>query len=157
EGTSMLPASGAASGNAPYWDEGRRHNQFASDTIVLARSQIGSVNVPWIWVRPQGNGWVYYNASGHDHQVWTRPEFKGQVRRAMARGTAVKNGGASLRGNAAVDRLMRAEAGMLRLPGDIAGAIEVFGIDGRTLLRAPAALQHDVSGLPPGAYGVRVL
>lgn len=161
-GADTLPTSAANSGGQPYWDEGRRHNasMFANDTVMIARAHYTSPSVtslPWIWVRPQGNGWVYYNASGHDHQVWTRPEFKGQVRRALVWGYEVKNGGSSLRGRAAVDRLLQGEAGMLRLPGGIPGAIEIFGIDGRMLLRGSAASEHDVSALPAGTYGVRVL
>src|SRR5690606_19207788 len=85
-----------------------------------------------------------------------RPEFKGQVRRVLVWGYEVKNGGSSLRGRAAVDRLLQGEAGMLRLPGGIPGAIEIFGIDGRMLLRGSAASEHDVSALPAGTYGVRV-
>jgi type 1 glutamine amidotransferase len=89
-GTAVLPTSAAATGGQPYWDEGRRHQNFASDTVILATANLGTGGiVPWIWVRPQGSGWVYYNASGHDGQVWRRPEFKGQVVQALRWGASI--------------------------------------------------------------------
>src|SRR5690606_5976892 len=30
---------------------------------------------PWTWVRTQGEGRVFYTASGHDERVWSKPEF----------------------------------------------------------------------------------
>jgi type 1 glutamine amidotransferase len=156
-GTTMLPTSAANSGGSPYWDEGRRHNQYASDTIVLARSQIGAVNVPWIWVRPQGNGWVYYTASGHDGQVWKMPEWKGQVRRALTWGYLVKTTG--IRGKAALDRLMHGTHGELIVPVKGEHSIEILDMQGRRVFFRghSSARGHDVSALPAGSYGVRIL
>jgi type 1 glutamine amidotransferase len=159
-GTTMLPASGAATGNAPYWDEGRRHNQFAADTVVLARSQIGTVNVPWIWVRPQGKGWVYYTASGHDGQVWKMSEFKGQIRRALEWGYAVKQASTGVRGFAPENPFLRLDAcaGRLAVPLRATHTLEVFDLGGRRLLfEGPSTAEsHDISALPAGTYGVRL-
>ncbi len=83
-GITTLPASAAATGGQPYWDEGRRHKNFSSDTVVLATARLGGGEVvPWIWVRPEGSGWVYYNASGHDGQCWKLSQWKGQILQAI--------------------------------------------------------------------------
>jgi uncharacterized protein len=89
-GTAILPTSAATTGGSPYWDEGRRHRNFTSDTVVLATAQLGGgETVPWIWVRPQGAGWVYYNASGHDGQTWRLSQWKGQVVQALRWGASI--------------------------------------------------------------------
>ena len=159
--TTALPASAANSGGQPYWDEGRRHtaNLFASDTLVLARAHYttpSATSLPWIWVRPQGNGWVYYNASGHDAQVWSRLEFKTQIVRALQWGHTVKTTG--IRGQAALRALTRGRTGMLHVPfaPGTAHTVEVFDPQGRRVYfrSRSRAGGHDLSFLPPGHYGV---
>jgi type 1 glutamine amidotransferase len=160
QGADTLPASAANSGGLPYWDEGRQHNAFASDTIVIARSYYASpaTNIPWIWVRPQGDGWVYYNASGHDGQVWTRPEFKGQVRRALQWGYEVKQSFTGLRGRIAANPFLSVRDGRLIVPFRAEHSFEVLDLAGRRLLfEGPSSAErHDVSALPAGTYGVRL-
>jgi type 1 glutamine amidotransferase len=157
-GTTSLPTSATASGGSPYWDEGRRHQNFSSDTIVLARSQLNaSVNVPWIWVRPQGQGWVYYNASGHDGETWRRAEWKLQVIRALEWGHHVKTTG--IRGKAAVEQLIRIQGGELFVPVRGAYSLRITDMQGREVFFRPrsAAASQNVSSLPAGTYGVRIL
>lgn len=89
-GTAVLPASATVTGGQPYWDEGRRHTNFTSDTVVLATARLGGGEiVPWIWVRPQGSGWVYYNAGGHDGQSWKLAQWKSQVVQALRWGASI--------------------------------------------------------------------
>ncbi len=163
EGTTVLPPSAASSGGQPFWDEGRRHNQFASDTIMLAYSNYTSPStqsVPWIWVRPQGEGWVYYNASGHDHQTWARPEFKVQVAQALKWGAEVGNP-SGLRGRAAVESLIRMHGGVLHVPANTPHSLCVHDLAGREVMRrrspGNAEAVHDLTGLSPGTYSVQVL
>jgi type 1 glutamine amidotransferase len=157
QGTTMLPASAANTGESPYWDEGREHINYSSDTLVLARSQTASSNFPWIWLRPQGLGWVYYNASGHDGQVWTRAEFKGQVIRALQWGASVKTTG--IRGKAAIEALVRAEGHQLQVPGIGSHSLRILDMAGKSVLvrKDSRASHHDLSGLPLGVYALEVL
>jgi type 1 glutamine amidotransferase len=158
QGTDTLPTSAPNSGGLPYWDEGRQHNTFSSDTVVIARSYYTSpaANIPWIWVRPEGKGWVYYNASGHDGQIWTRPEFKGQVRRALQWGYQVKQSFTGVRGALAGNPFLRLRAGRLVAPLRGAYSLEVLDLEGRRILfDGPAtAGNRDLSKLPAGTYGV---
>lgn len=164
QGADTLPTSAANTGGLPYWDEGRRHDTFAADTVVIARSYYASpaTNIPWIWVRPQGNGWVYYNSNGHDGQVWTRPEFKGQIRRALLWGYAIKQSFTGVRGlapeNPFLSARLTARAGRLIVPFREEHSFEVFDMAGkRVLFEGPSAAEsHDVSTLPAGTYGVRL-
>jgi type 1 glutamine amidotransferase len=159
-GTTPLPAGATSDpgvNSATYWDEGRRHNQYVNDTVVIARSQLATTNVPWIWVRPQGLGWVYYNASGHRGSAWTRPEFKGQLVRALQWGASIKTTG--IRGKAAVDALIRAEGNQLMVPGIGAHSVRIHDLTGRNVFsgNAGGANQYDLSGLPLGVYSIEVL
>lgn len=163
QGTDTLPTSAANSGGQPYWDEGRMHNTFAADTIVIARAHYTSPSVtslPWIWIREQGEGFVYYNASGHNGETWGRPEFKGQVARALEWGHELNVTG--LRGRAAVERLLAPGVpGRIVVPfASAAGhSIEVLDLQGRRVYhrKDSRAASHDVSFLPAGTYGVRIL
>jgi type 1 glutamine amidotransferase len=156
-GTTMLPTSALNTGGSPYWDEGREHINFVSDTVVLARCQT-TVNLPWIWVRPQGNGWVYYNASGHDGQVWARSEFKGQIVRALTWGYQVKQSYTGLRGRAPSHPFLSVREGRLTVPFRGMHSVEVLDMKGRRVLfHGPSSdADHDLSSLPVGTYGVRL-
>jgi hypothetical protein len=107
-------------------------------------------------VRPEGKGWVYYNASGHDGQIWTRPEFKGQVRRALQWGYQVKQSFTGVRGALAGNPFLRLRAGRLVAPLRGAYSLEVLDLEGRRILfDGPAtAGNRDLSKLPAGTYGV---
>jgi type 1 glutamine amidotransferase len=159
-GAVPLPASAtaepAASNTTTYWDEGRRHNQFASDTVVIARAQLGTSNVPWIWVRPQGQGWVYYNAGGHNFRAWNREEWRGQLLKALQWGALVKTTG--IRGRAALRELLRVQGGHLLLPRGTS-SVRVRDMAGRNLPARRAARdgRYDLSGLPWGVYSIEVL
>ncbi len=63
------------------WDETYFHiNHNTVDRTVLQVREAMSgdphtVPEPWTWVRTQGEGRVFYTASGHDERVWSKPEF----------------------------------------------------------------------------------
>lgn len=164
EGATPLPASLTADPGASstqYWDEGRRHNQYVSDTIVIARAQLATTNVPWIWVRPQGQGWVYYNASGHNHLTWQRPEFRSQLLRALTWGYQMKVTG--IRGREALAQFLGGPHGHIVVPSN-AGfrsghSIEILDMQGRRVFHRSRsrAQSHDVNFLPAGTYGVNIL
>ncbi len=78
-----------ATGNAAYWDEGREAQFSKNDTIMLARARANGTQEPWTWVRPEGNGWVYYTSSGHDARVWNDVNYQGQLIRALLWGAGV--------------------------------------------------------------------
>jgi len=158
-GTTTLPTSATATGGTPYWDEGRRHKSFTSDTIVLARSSMNAVDTvtPWIWVRPQGKGWVYYNSSGHDGQTWHRTEFKGQVVQAIKWAATITPTG--IHGRAAIQPLIDFYQGGMQVPYNEPYTISIFNMAGkRTMSRQGFhASSYDLSALPVGAYYLQVL
>ena len=139
-GTTPLPASATSSGGQPYWDEGRRHKNFVTDTLVIARSRMNTTdtNTPWIWVRPQGRGWVYYNSSGHDGQTWKRPEWKGQVIQALKWGFNISQSYTAIHFNDPVKNISSLQDFRV---------IRVLNVAGETV-------QH--KNLPAGAYHVEV-
>ncbi len=158
-GTTTLPPSGAATGSPPFWDEGRRHTSFVSDTVVIARAQLGTTNAPWIWVRPQGSGWVYYNASGHNGEVWTRPEWKGQVIRALQWGNTIKTTG--IRGPSALGALrsiLSFQGNTLAIPFHTPYRLEISDLQGRSILSRghATAPSQDLGFLSAGSYEVRL-
>jgi type 1 glutamine amidotransferase len=157
--TSPPPPSAAATGGSPYWDEGRRHKTFTSDTVVLARSRMNAMDTatPWIWVRPQGLGWVYYNASGHDGQSWTRPEFKAQVVQALKWGAGT--GATGLRGRAALAPLIRLHGKEMPISSPGSNARIIYNLSGRALFSTqdPQFGCYNLSGIAPGAYTFKVL
>ena len=62
------------------WDETYLHDHHPEGrTVLMVRDAMpGDPHTepePWTWVRTQGQGRVFYTASGHDHRVWSRPEF----------------------------------------------------------------------------------
>ena len=155
-----LPTSAGATGGAPYWDEGRRHNRYVSDTVVIARARLNSspdTAVPWIWVRPQGKGWVYYNASGHDSQVWKQAEFKTQILEALKWGNSVKTTG--IRGKAAVDALIRMHGNEIIVPGDGPHSLRIQDMSGKNVFSrsGSGANRYDLSSLPLGVYSIEIL
>jgi uncharacterized protein len=77
------PEHDAMKGVAPPtgWDEGRVHRLLKPDLVILATANVEKT--PWTWVRPQGQGWVYYTSSGHDTRVWSDAKFQGQLVQAV--------------------------------------------------------------------------
>ena len=61
------------------WDETYVHDRHADDREIL---QVRDKE-PWTWTRRQGEGRVFYTASGHDHRVWDLPEFHQLIRNAI--------------------------------------------------------------------------
>lgn len=63
------------------WDETYFHSNHNSEnrTVLQVREAMpGDPHTepePWTWVRTQGEGRVFYTASGHDERVWSKPEF----------------------------------------------------------------------------------
>lgn len=61
------------------WDETYVHDEHGDDRTIL---QVRD-GEPWTWVRTQGEGRVFYTASGHDHRVWDLKPFQDLLRRAV--------------------------------------------------------------------------
>ncbi|MBK8095474.1 MAG: ThuA domain-containing protein [Planctomycetes bacterium] len=61
------------------WDETYVHKDHADDRTIL-QTRDGE---PWSWTRTQGQGRVFYTASGHDHRVWDLPQFQSLLRNAI--------------------------------------------------------------------------
>ncbi len=61
------------------WDETYVHDNHGDDRVILQTRE----QEPWTWVRNQGNGRVFYTASGHDHRVWDLPQFHELLKRAV--------------------------------------------------------------------------
>jgi type 1 glutamine amidotransferase len=59
------------------WDETYVHSDHnnAGRTVLMERVE-GDVREPWTWVREQGQGRVFYTASGHDERTWKEPGFQ---------------------------------------------------------------------------------
>jgi len=69
------------------WDETYVHSDHNDEnrTVLMVRDQIHpgdpiSTPEPWTWVRTQGDGRVFYTASGHDERTWSLPEFHGLLK-----------------------------------------------------------------------------
>ena len=75
------PDHPALKGQAPFeaFDETYVHAKLSDDRLVLSHRDDNGRAEPWIWVREQGKGRVYYNASGHDERVFTQPAYHAQV------------------------------------------------------------------------------
>lgn len=65
------------------WDETYVHSKVNPDMTVLQERVEGSTREPWTWVRNEGNGRVFYTASGHNDSTWTQPEFLKMVRNGV--------------------------------------------------------------------------
>lgn len=61
------------------WDETYVHDRHNDDRQILQMRD----QEPWTWTRKQGEGRVFYTASGHDHQVWDLPEFQRLIRNGI--------------------------------------------------------------------------
>lgn len=64
------------------WDETYFHkNHNEKDRTILQVREVAGPDdnitkpEPWTWTRTQGNGRIFYTASGHDERVWGRSEF----------------------------------------------------------------------------------
>ena len=60
------------------WDETYVHSDHneADRTVLMVRTEGDPAQAePWTWVRRQGEGRVFYTASGHDERTWSHPGF----------------------------------------------------------------------------------
>lgn len=63
------------------WDETYYHNNHNGKDRIVLQVREGPEGdpepgpEPWTWVRTEGEGRVFYTASGHDERVWAKPEF----------------------------------------------------------------------------------
>ncbi len=71
------------------WDETYVHMNHNAEgrTVLQVREVAENDNItepePWTWVRDQGQGRVFYTASGHDERVWGLPEFHELLKRGI--------------------------------------------------------------------------
>lgn len=72
------------------WDETYVHvNHNLKDRVVLQVREVAGPDdnikepEPWTWIRTQGEGRVFYTASGHDHRVWGRDEFHQLIKKGV--------------------------------------------------------------------------
>ncbi len=71
------------------WDETYVHsNHNPKDRVVLQVREVAQEDnitepEPWTWIRTQGQGRVFYTASGHDHRVWEQPAFHSLIRKGI--------------------------------------------------------------------------
>ncbi|MFO1076304.1 MAG: PVC-type heme-binding CxxCH protein [Planctomycetota bacterium] len=79
--TDALPDHPILQGLAGYraWDETYVHSDHGDDRTIL-QTRDGE---PWSWTRTQGEGRVFYTASGHDHRVWDLPQFQALLRNGI--------------------------------------------------------------------------
>ncbi len=72
------------------WDETYVHKSHnLKDRVVLQVREVAGPDdnikepEPWTWIRTQGQGRVFYTASGHDERVWERDEFHQLLKRGI--------------------------------------------------------------------------
>jgi uncharacterized protein len=65
------------------WDETYVHDRHGDDRTVLQVRRDAQGDEPWTWVRHQGQGRVFYTASGHDHRVWDHADFQALLIRGI--------------------------------------------------------------------------
>ena len=79
-------------GNDPVvsWDETYRNKNHNPDNVVLAHGDFPEGDYgsnedpePWIWVRQEGDGRVFYTAWGHDERTWSKENFKKLIENAI--------------------------------------------------------------------------
>ena len=92
------------------WDETYVHERHGTDRTILQKRD----GEPWTWIRTQGQGRVFYTASGHDHRVWDQPSFHDLLKRAIYWSV-----GDDARGKLAALKLPEVEMMEVKLPGYI--------------------------------------
>jgi uncharacterized protein len=63
----------------PTYDQ----KEIADKTILAYQINGDSLEVPWKWVREQGNGRVFYTASGKDSHIWSDEVFQILLKNAI--------------------------------------------------------------------------
>ena len=61
------------------WDESYVHQKHNQDRIVLQKRE----EEPWTWVRTNGEGRIFYTASGHDDRCWSLAEYQDLIYRGI--------------------------------------------------------------------------
>jgi putative membrane-bound dehydrogenase-like protein len=71
-------------GGFESWDETYVHHLHNErDRMVLCYRVDAEGREPWTWIRTQGEGRVFYTASGHDQRTWRHPGFHNLVERGI--------------------------------------------------------------------------
>ncbi|MDP7063152.1 MAG: ThuA domain-containing protein [Planctomycetota bacterium] len=65
--------------NYECWDETYVQDHHPDDRLVLTKRG----EEPWSWIRREGQGRVFYSASGHDARTWTQPGFLEMLKRSL--------------------------------------------------------------------------
>src|SRR5690606_5365329 len=69
------------------WDETYEHRDLTDDRDLLQvrepMNEGETEEEPWTWTREEGEGRVFYTASGHDLRVWNEPAYQELVRRGI--------------------------------------------------------------------------
>jgi putative membrane-bound dehydrogenase-like protein len=66
------------------WEETYVHTKHnPTDRTVLEVRRENGHDEPWTWVKPYGNGRVFYTAWGHDERTWLQPGFQQLVERGI--------------------------------------------------------------------------
>jgi hypothetical protein len=65
------------------FDETYVHRLHATDRHVLEWRIDERGREPWTWVRTEGEGRVFYTASGHDERTWENPGFQDLLARGI--------------------------------------------------------------------------
>ncbi|MEP7258861.1 MAG: ThuA domain-containing protein, partial [Flavitalea sp.] len=64
-------------------DETYLHHKLSANIQVLTERVEGDHHEPYTWVRPYGQGRVFYTAYGHDENTFTNPDFIKLVRNGI--------------------------------------------------------------------------
>ncbi|MES2921343.1 MAG: PVC-type heme-binding CxxCH protein [Verrucomicrobiota bacterium] len=76
------------------WDETYQHSDLAADRHLLQirepMNQGEKEPEPWTWTRDEGQGRVFYTASGHDLRCWKDTAYQELVRRGILWSIGVK-------------------------------------------------------------------
>lgn len=95
-------------------------NLMPDRTILTVRTGPGPEE-PMTWVRPQGQGRVFYHSGGHDVRTWEQPNFQELVTRGIEWVADTGDGPAV----AAIDRARIANGGAIAVRAVLGGAGEV--------------------------------
>jgi putative membrane-bound dehydrogenase-like protein len=65
------------------WDETYVHTKISKNIEVLSERVEGTHHEPYTWVRPFGDGRVFYTAYGHDEKTFNNPGFLNLVKNGI--------------------------------------------------------------------------
>jgi type 1 glutamine amidotransferase len=82
----LTPAHPILQGVSEYetWDETYVHDSLNTEGRTLLAERVEEEHrEPWTWTRTEGNGRIFYTASGHDERTWRNVEFQKMLRNAI--------------------------------------------------------------------------